>query len=161
MTGELHYSNKQLTLLVVLRILIGWHFLYEGLSKLVNADWSSVAFLLDSKGFLSSFFYSLASNPDILRIVDFLNIWGLILIGLGLILGLFSRISIIAGIVLLGMYYLSHPPFVGYTFSVPSEGAYLWINKNLIEMAALAVLLVFPTWKQIGVDRFIFKRKNS
>ncbi len=159
MTGQLHYSNRQIALLVVLRILIGWHFLYEGLSKLLNPDWSSVAFLLDSKGFLSSFFYSLASNPEILRIVDFLNVWGLILIGLGLILGLFSRISIIAGIALLGTYYLSHPPFVGYTFSVPSEGSYLWINKNLIEMAALAVLLVFPTWQRIGIDRLIFKRK--
>jgi len=156
MAGDINYSNRQLIMQVVMRVLIGWHFLYEGLSKLVNPDWSSVAFLLDSKGFLSSFFYSLASNPEVLRVVDFLNVWGLILIGLGLILGLFSRISIIAGIALLGMYYLSHPPFVGYTFSVPSEGAYLWINKNLIEMAALAVLLVFPTWMHIGVDRLIF-----
>ncbi len=159
MAGDINYSNRQLIMLVVMRVLIGWHFLYEGLSKLVNPDWSSVAFLLDSKGFLSSFFCSLASNPEVLRVVDFLNVWGLILIGLGLILGLFSRISIIAGITLLGMYYLSHPPFVGYTFSVPSEGAYLWINKNLIEMTALAVLLVFPTWMHIGVDRLIFKRK--
>ena len=159
MAGDINYSNRQLIMLVVMRVLIGWHFLYEGLSKLVNPDWSSVAFLLDSKGFLSSFFYSLASNPEVLRVVDFLNVWGLILIGLCLILGLFSRISIIAGIALLDMYYLSHPPFVGYNFSVPSEGAYLWINKNLIEMAALAVLLVFPTWMHIGVDRLIFKRK--
>lgn len=142
----------------MLRVLIGWHFLYEGLSKLVNPDWSSVAFLLDSEGFLSSLFYSLASDPGLLKMVDFLNIWGLILIGLGLILGLFSRVSIIAGIALLGMYYLSHPPFVGYTFAVPSEGSYLWVNKNLIEMAALAVLLVFPTSRETGIDRFIFKR---
>lgn len=159
MGEKINYSNTQLTLLVALRVLIGWHFLYEGISKLVNPDWTSVAFLLDSKGFLSSFFYSLASNPDVLKVVDFLNIWGLILIGLGLILGLFSRISIIAGMALLGMYYLSHPPLVAYSFSVPSEGSYLWINKNLIELAALAVLLVFPSWMQIGLDRFIFKRK--
>jgi len=159
MSGKINYNTGQLTMLVVLRVLIGWHFLYEGLSKLVNPDWSSVAFLLDSKGFLSSFFYSLASNPDVLRAVDFLNMWGLVLIGLGLILGLFSRISIVAGIALLGMYYLSHPPMAGYSYSVPSEGAYLWINKNLIEMVALAVLLVFPTWKKIGIDRFIFKSK--
>jgi len=158
MTGVTNYSNRQLTLLVVLRVLIGWHFLYEGLSKLVNPDWSSVAFLLDSQGFLSSFFQSLATNPDVLKIVDFLNIWGLILIGLGLILGLFSRLSIIAGMLLLGMYYISHPPLVGLSYSVPSEGAYLWVNKNLIEIAALAVLLVFPSWKQIGLDRFIFNR---
>jgi thiosulfate dehydrogenase [quinone] large subunit len=159
MGEKINYSNTQLSLLVALRVLIGWHFLYEGISKLVNPDWSSVAFLLDSKGFLSSFFYSLASNPDVLKVVDFLNIWGLVLIGLGLILGLFSRISIIAGMALLGMYYLSHPPMVGHSFSVPSEGSYLWVNKNLIEMAALAVLLVFPSWMQIGLDRFIFKRK--
>ncbi|HCC69881.1 MAG TPA: DoxX subfamily [Bacteroidales bacterium] len=156
MTGKTNYSNSQLTLLVVLRVLIGWHFLYEGLSKLVNPDWSSVAFLLDSKGVFSSLFSSLATNPNVLKIVDFMNIWGLILIGLGLILGLFTRISIIAGIALLGIYYLSHPPMVGFSFSVPSEGSYLWVNKNLIELAALSVLLVFPTWKKTGIDRFIF-----
>ncbi len=158
MTLKSNYSRSQLIMLVVLRVLIGWHFLYEGLSKLVNPDWTSVAFLLDSEGFLSSLFHSMATDPGILKIVDFLNIWGLILIGLGLILGLFSRISIIAGIALLGTYYLSHPPFVGYTFSVPSEGSYLWVNKNLIEMAALAVLLLFPTSRQTGIDRFIFNR---
>jgi thiosulfate dehydrogenase [quinone] large subunit len=159
MGEKINYSKTQLTLLVALRVLIGWHFLYEGISKLINPDWTSVAFLLDSKGFLSSFFYHMASNPDVLKVVDFLNVWGLILIGLGLILGLFSRISIIAGMALLGMYYLSHPPMIGYSFSVPSEGSYLWVNKNLIELAALAVLLVFPSWMQIGLDRFIFKGK--
>lgn len=160
MTAKTNYSRRQLSLLVILRVLIGWHFLYEGLSKLVNPDWSSVAFLLDSKGFLSAFFQSLASNPEVLKVVDFLNVWGLILIGLGLILGLFTRISIIAGIALLGMYYLSHPPLVGYTFSVPSEGSYLWVNKNLIELASLAVLLVFPSWNHVGIDRFIFKNNR-
>ncbi|SVB00541.1 uncharacterized protein METZ01_LOCUS153395, partial [marine metagenome] len=30
------YSGSQLFGLVILRILIGWHFLYEGISKLVN-----------------------------------------------------------------------------------------------------------------------------
>lgn len=152
------YSRTQLIMLVVLRVLIGWHFLYEGLSKLVNPDWSSMGFLLDSEGFLAPLFHSMASDSGILEIVDFLNVWGLILIGLGLMLGLLTRVSIIAGIALLGMYYLSHPPFVGYSFSVPSEGSYLWVNKNLIEMAALAVLLVFPSSRQIGIDRFIFKR---
>ena len=35
--------------LVTLRFLIGWHFLYEGISKLLNPYWSSAAYLLDSK----------------------------------------------------------------------------------------------------------------
>ena len=153
------YTSWQLTLLVLLRVTIGWHLLYEGIAKLINPDWSSIGFLLDSQGFLSEFFYSLANNPGILNVVDFLNIWGLILIGTGLMLGFFTRIATIAGMVLLGFYYLSHPPFVGLTFVVPGEGNYLIVNKNLIEFFSLAVLLVFPTGRIIGLDRF-FSRLN-
>ena len=79
------------------------------------------------------------------------------LIGAGLILGLFTRVATIGGILLLAFYYLSHPPILGVTYAIPSEGNYLWINKNLIELLTLWVILLFPTWRQIGVDRFIFK----
>lgn len=153
------YSRSQLVLLVILRVVIGWHFLYEGIAKLVNPDWSSVGFLLDSGGVLSQFFISLASNPEILSIVDFLNVWGLITIGLGLTLGFLTRISIPAGILLLAFYFLSHPPMAGLSYSVPSEGSYLWVNKNLIELFALAVLFYFPTSGIIGLDRFFTKTK--
>lgn len=153
------YTSWQLTLLVLLRLTIGWHFLYEGIVKLLNPDWSSAVFLLDSQGFLSDFFYGLANNPGLLHVVDFLNIWGLILIGAGLMLGSFTRVAAIAGIVLLGFYYLSHPPFVGLTYAMPDEGNYLIVNKNLIEIFALAVLLVFPTGHIIGLDRLL-KRLN-
>ena len=39
------------------------------------------------------------------------------------------------------------------------EGSYLLVNKNLIELAALAVLWLFPTGKIIGLDRLIFSLK--
>jgi len=151
-------TNDQKLTLVALRLAIGWHFLYEGLVKLANPNWSSVGYLLDSEGFLKGFFYNLASNPDVLKVVDFLNIWGLILIGLGLILGAFTRVAIISGIVLMVFYYLSHPPFVGLKYAVPSDGSYLVVNKMVIEALALGVLLVFPTWKEWGVDRWIWRR---
>ncbi len=157
-----NYSSGQLTLLVTLRVIIGWHFLYEGLTKLINPDWSSIGFLLDSKGPFAEFFYSLANNPGVLNTVDFLNVYGLIAIGLGLILGAFSRVALIGGMILLAFYYLSHPPLVGVSFAAPAEGKYLWINKNLIELFALAVLYVFPTSKIIGLDRLIARyRLNS
>lgn len=151
------YSRLQLSSLVILRLLIGWHFLYEGLSKLINPDWSSVGFLLDSQGSFSELFISLASNPALLKLVDFLNVWGLIAVGLGLILGVLSRYAIAGGIALLLLYYFSHPPMVGLKFSAPSEGSYLWVNKNLIEIFALWVLFMFPSSKIIGLDRFIWK----
>ena len=153
------YTNHQLFWLVTLRVIIGWHFLYEGLVKLINPNWSSVGFLLDSEGFLSGFFESLAANPGLLQWIDWINIWGLIAIGSGLILGVFCRVAISAGILLLTMYYFSHPPFVGLTYAMPTEGSYLIVNKVLIEMVAMIVLLVFPTSRFIGIDRLIFSRK--
>jgi len=155
------YSKNQLFWLVVLRVLIGWHFLYEGLAKLTNPNWSSVGYLLDSGGFMKDFFFNLASNPKTLEIVDFFNIWGLIAIGLGLILGMFGRVATWSGIILMVMYYLSHPPFVGIKYSMPTEGSYLVVNKILIELSALIVLLVFPTSKRIGIDRLIFRKKKN
>jgi thiosulfate dehydrogenase [quinone] large subunit len=159
MKNEQAYSTCQRWALVILRVGIGWHFLYEGITKLLNPDWSSLGYLMDSGGIFEGLFQSMAGNATVLNVVDFLNVWGLILIGAGLILGLFTRIATIAGMVLLAFYYLSHPPIVGITYAIPSEGNYLWVNKNLLELLALWVILVFPTWKQIGMDRFLFNKK--
>jgi len=139
-------------------VAIGWHFLYEGVSKLMNPDWSSIGYLMDSRGWFEGLFHSMASRPVLLNVVDLLNIWGLILIGAALILGLFTRIAIVSGIILLAFYYLSHPPFIGASYMIPSEGSYLWVNKNLIELFMLWVILLFPTWKEVGIDRFIFNK---
>ena len=152
---------SQKILLLALRLAIGWHFLYEGLVKLANPNWTSAGYLLDSAGFMKSFYFNLAGNPDILKVVDFLNVWGLILIGFGLILGAFTRVVIISGIVLMAFYYLSHPPFVGLKYAVPGDGSYLLVNKMVIEALALGVLLVFPTWKEWGLGRWIGRRAKG
>ena len=43
-------SATQMTAVVVLRVLIGWHFLYEGVSKLTTPGWSAAGYLLQSRG---------------------------------------------------------------------------------------------------------------
>jgi len=151
----MNYSTKQLTALVVLRVLIGWHFAYEGIAKIFST-WGAAAYLRDSQGFLSRFFIDLADSSA-MSIVDFLNEWGLLLIGLGLICGAFTRIASISAIILLSFYYLSHPSFLGVQYAMPVEGNYLWIDKNIVEMAALLVVFFFPTSHIIGFDRFIKK----
>lgn len=153
------YSKIQLIGLVTLRVLIGWHFFYEGLSKLINPYWTSAGYLAESKWVLSGFFEWITKNAEILRVVDFLNIWGLILIGLALILGLFARFASYAGIILILLYYAAQPPLIGLESSLPNEGNYLIVNKNLIEAAALFILVYFPTSKIIGIDRMIFNKK--
>ena len=52
-------------------------------------------------------------QSGVLNAVDFLNTWGLIAIGLGLILGLFTRAAAISGAILLFVYYLNNPPLIG------------------------------------------------
>lgn len=155
MNKQIIYTRSQTFWLVLLRLLIGWHFLYEGIVKMINTGWSSSPYLMDSQGFLSSFFHSIASNPGVLSVVNCINIYGLILVGLGLILGCFSRYASIGGVVFLTMYYLSHAPFIGAEYMMPTEGSYLWVDKNLIEIGALMVLIYFPTSQIIGFDRYI------
>lgn len=151
------YSRSQTLWLVVLRLLIGWHFLYEGLVKLFNSGWSAYPYLMDSDGFLSGFFQSIAGNEGFLAVSNYVNIYGLTLIGLALILGCFSRIACIGGILFLALFYLSHPPFVGADYMMPTEGSYLWVDKNIIEIGALMVLIYFPTSHIIGLDRYLSK----
>lgn len=147
--------------LVLLRLLIGWHLLYEGFSKLLVQDWTSAGFLQESKWILAGFSQWIIAHNNVLNIVDLLNTWGLIAIGLGLILGFFTRIASISGAVLLVLYYLTNVPLIGLEYTIPVEGNYLIVNKTLIESVTLFVLALFPTGLVFGVDSFIFYLKNK
>jgi hypothetical protein len=81
--------------------------------------------------------------------------WGLTLIGLGLMLGALTRIAAVSGMALVFLYYLANPPFIGMDFGVATEGNYLVVDKNLVEMLALAVIALFPTGAFQGLDRYI------
>ena len=164
MKNNQEYSNLQVAILAILRIMIGWHILYEGIAKLLNPGWSSFGFLSESKWILSGFANWVLSSRNILDIVDFLNIWGLIAIGIGLVLGLFTRVAAYAGALLLFIYYLNNPPFIGLEYVMPSEGSYLIVNKTLIEAVTLVALAIFPAHTIFGLDALIFncncKRKK-
>lgn len=155
-----NYSNWQICALTILRVLIGWHFLYEGLIKIYTPEWTGKSYLLASIGPFAPMFKALAESDTLLQIADFLNVWGLVLVGLSLFVGLFSRLSIFFGIALLAFYYLSFPPFPGLGASGFVEGNYWIVNRNLIEIGALLVLAVFPSSHITGLDRFVFVRKR-
>jgi len=155
------FGTFQLTALVSLRMLIGWHFMYEGLAKITNPYWTSAGYLQESQGWFSEQFISVAAHPGLLTAVDYLNQWGLLLIGLALLLGIFEKVAAWAGVVLLALYYLAAPPFPGLEYSIPAEGSYLIVNKLLVELAALLVILGFPTSGRIGLQRLLNKNKRA
>ena len=139
--------------LLFLRILIGWHFLYEGLSKLLDPQWSAAGFLASSQWILSDLFHWMADTPAVLGCVNFLNAWGLALIGAGLMLGVCTRAASLAGAALLLLYYLAHPSLLG--IDAAAEGSYLVVNKNLVEMAALLLLAIAPKSGFGGLGRLL------
>jgi len=155
------YSKPQIYSLLTLRLFIGWYFLYEGLAKVFTPNWSAYGYLIDSKGIFAPFFVQLTENPAVLSVVNFINIWGLTLVGLSLILGLFNKTGYIGAILFLLMFYLSHPPLLYAKYILPTEGSYLWIDKNLIMLAAVVVLMLFPTSRIIGFDSLLIRKKKS
>ena len=145
--------------LTFLRMAIGWHFLYEGISKLIIKDWSSFSYLANSTGPFSGFYHWLATSEGLLKIVDILNVYGLILIGIALFIGLFSRIVAIAGTILLAMYYFAYPPFGESLFNI-GDGHLFIVDKIFIEGLAL-LFFIFYKEKGFGIDEFIELIKKS
>jgi thiosulfate dehydrogenase [quinone] large subunit len=59
------------------------------------------------------------------------------------------------------MYYLAYPPLADFGVNMHVEGSYWIVNKNLIEMTALLVLLMFPSSGITGIDRFVQNIKKT
>jgi thiosulfate dehydrogenase [quinone] large subunit len=138
--------------ITVLRVVIGWHFLYEGVSKLTSPAWSAAGYLKASRGPFAEFFRSIASQPQLLDQANLITMYGLTVVGLLLMLGLFTRLAAAGGIFFILLFYLCTPPFIGYFYAMPSEGTYLIVNKSLVELCALAVVLVSGSGRFAGID---------
>ena len=108
-----------------------------------DPSWTAAGYLRSSRWLLADLFHWMADTPSVLHVVNLLNIWGLTLIGAALMLGVFTRAASVAGILLLGLYYVAHPPLVGFDQAI-AEGSYLIVNKNVVEMVALLVLAITP-----------------
>ncbi len=148
-------SRRALVAITLMRVFVGWHFLYEGVAKLTSPSWSAAGYLKQARGPFADFFRSLASQPNLLANADLITMWGLTLVGVFLILGLFTRLASLAGIGFILLFYLCNPPFVGYFYSIPTEGSYLIVNKNLVELGALVVILVTGSGRFAGLDRLL------
>jgi thiosulfate dehydrogenase [quinone] large subunit len=66
-------------------------------------------------------------------------------------LGLFTQLGCIGALGFLAMFYLSQPPLSGMP-QPGAEGAYLLVNKNLIELAAVLAVMAFRTGRIAGLD---------
>lgn len=153
-------SRREAFGLIFLRTVIGWHFLYEGYYKLMLpgwtragaplSHWSAAGYLHASNGPLAGLAHVLAS-PGLLGWLDIIIPLGLLIVGVSLVLGLFTQLGAWGALAFLTLFYLTAIPMAG----VPQpnmEGTYLIVNKNLVEWAAVLVLIARHTGRIAGLD---------
>ena len=164
-----HLSSVQQVALITLRTLIGWHFLYEGYYKLMlpawGSDgaplgpWTSAGYLKAASGPLAWLFQRLIDAGWTPWIDTTVKI-SLLLIGLSLMLGLFTKAGCWGAFFFLALFYLLSVPVTG-THQPGNEGTYLIVNKTLIEGTAVGVLLAFNTGAIAGLDLLLANRKRG
>ncbi len=110
-------------LLTLLRMALGFLFFYAGITKVLNPAWSAAGYLGHAQAFAG--FYSWLASPGIIPIINFVNAWGLTLLGVSLILGIGVRLSSILGAVLMLLYYLP----LGFPY--PNANAFI-VDEHII-----------------------------
>ncbi len=135
--------------LAVLRAALGWVFLYAGVSHLTTPHWSAAGYLNGAKTFAG--FYHWLATPGLMPAVNFLNAWGLALVGLSLIVGLFVRLSSLFGALLMILYY-----FPVLAFPKIGANAYL-VDEHVIYAAACLVFASARAGRVWGLDAWCAK----
>lgn len=90
-----------------------------------------------------------------LKKADTITMWGLFVFGALMVVGLFSRLSCLGAACLLALFYFSNPPWPGFPPPAVTEGTYLYVNKNLIEMIACLMLATSPSGIWGGLDALV------
>lgn len=149
MAKTLSILPEKSLLLLLLRITLGGAFLYAGLSKVLDPQWTSAGFLTNAKTFgpLYEFF---ASEGNIAW-VDFANKWGLTAIGAGLVTGAFTTFASSAAIFLMVLYY-----FPSLDFPYAGDTGYL-IDFHIVYIFSLAVLIKYKAGQSWGLDAAFFR----
>ena len=118
--------------LFLLRVSLGWLMFYAGITKVLDPEWSAEGYLKGAKTFTG--FYQWLLSPDILPAINFINEWGLTLLGISLILGVFVRVSAPLGAALMLLYY-----FPILQFPYPNTHDFI-VDEHIVYALALLAL---------------------
>jgi len=137
--------------LFILRIATGWMMFYAGITKILDPEWSAVGYLQGAKTFPDFFQWFL--QPNILPITNFINEWGLTLLGLSLIFGVAVRLSGVLGALLMLLYYF---PVLDFPYIAPYS--YI-IDDHIIYALVLILLSTMRAGRTWGLDGLLIRNK--
>lgn len=125
---------------------MGWLFFYAGITKVLNPNWTAAGYLNNAKTFEG--FYHWLASPGILPVTNFLNEWGLTLVGAALILGLFVRLASVFGAAMMILFYFPILVF-------PKVGANAFIiDEHIIYALVFLFLGAMRAGQYFGLDKW-------
>lgn len=131
--------------LFLLRLGMGIVFFWAGWVKVLNPEWSAAGYLKGAKFFQG--FYAWFLDPSILPTVNFFNKWGLTLIGIALILGIFVRFASFFGIALMVLYFF--PVFPQATG---------WVDEHVIYSLVFLVFMAYGAGEVLSAKTWFERR---
>ena len=136
-------TSPQKFFLFLLRIVAGWMFFYAGITKVLDPQWSAEGYIKGAKTF--TWFFQMLLDPSVLPIINFMNKWGLTLLGISLILGLFVRFSSLLGVLLMALYYIA----LGFPY--PNPHSYI-VDEHIIYISILFFFAAVKAGRVFGLD---------
>lgn len=134
--------------LFLLRISLGWMFFYAGITKIINPTWSAAGYLKGAKVFAE--FYQWLAGSNILSLTNFVNEWGLTLLGVSLILGIGVRLSSILGALLMLLYYIP----LGFPY--PNASSFI-VDQHIIYIFVLLYFSALRAGRVWGLENWCSK----
>lgn len=138
------------TLLLVLRVALGWLYFYAGITKVMDPAWSSAGYLKSALSLHG--LYAWFASPGVIPVVDFLNKWGLTFLGIALILGAFVRLAGWLGALLMALYYVPILafPIVGQHYAI--------VDEHFIFATCLLLLAQSQSGRFFGFDGWLMRQ---
>lgn len=130
--------------LFLFRISLGWLLFYAGITKLLDPSWTAEGYLKGAKTLTG--LYQFFASPAVLPFTNFLNAWGLTLIGLSLLVGIGVRLSAILGAAIMLLYYL---PIL--QFPYPNAHSFI-VDEHIVYAAALLFLAATRAGRVWGLE---------
>ena len=132
------------------RVGLGILFFYAGITKVINPDWSAGGYLNSAKTFPG--LYQWFASAGNIGWINFVNEWGLTLVGAALIIGLLVRWASLGGILLMILYYL---PIL--QFPIVGEHSYI-VDEHIMYITVFLILISSNAGTFWGLDSWLQKR---
>jgi uncharacterized membrane protein YphA (DoxX/SURF4 family) len=92
---------------------------------------------------------------SLISYIDWSTRWGLLIVGITLMIGLFTRTSCLAAASFLLLTILTQPSVPWLPAAPMNEGSYLFVNKNVIELVALLAIMTTRSGRWAGLDAIV------